>query len=154
MTTGLKLRAESQESLTIISAALQDAILQVGDIRFDKNAHTLTLRASRYMHEQGTQEQNTREQGTKKTGKRIQCGVQFHNILSVQAKGIERADPKAYIVLLSVEYEEGKTPPGGELCLRFAGGGELRLQAEYIELHLVDYLQTRDTDKQPLHPDV
>ncbi|PHR57952.1 MAG: hypothetical protein COA43_11285 [Robiginitomaculum sp.] len=144
MTTGLKLRAESQESLTIISAALQDAILQVGDIRFDKNAHTLTLRASRYMHEQGSEQ----------TGKRIQCGVQFHNILSVQAKDIVRADPKAYIVLLSIEYEEDKTPPGGELCLRFAGGGELRLQAEYIELHLVDYLQTRDTDKQPLHPDV
>lgn len=122
-----------------MSAALQDAIVQVDGIHFDKLARTLVLRTSRFMHEQ-------------QAGKRVHSGLQFNNILSVQAKDIDRSDPQAYLVLLSIEFTKDKTPPGGEICLKFAGGGELRGQAEYIEARLVDYLQERETDKRPLHP--
>lgn len=140
MSTGLKLYAESEDGLTVISAALQDAIAKVGEIRFDAQAHTLVLRTSRFMHETDN-------------AKRVQSGVQFDNILSVQGKDIDRSDPLAYLVLLSIDFTADKTVPAGEICLKFAGGGELRLQAEYIEVRLVDYLQERDTDKLPLHPD-
>lgn len=139
MSTGLKLYAETEDGLTVLSAALQDAIAKVGDIRFDAQARTFVVRTSRFMHE-------------KKSAKRVQSGVQFENILSVQGKDIDRSDPQAYLVLLSIDFTADKTPPGGEICLKFAGGGEVRLQAEYIEVRLVDYLQERDTDKHPLHP--
>ncbi len=139
MKTGLKLRAESEDGLMVISAALQDAILRVEDIRVDAKAQVFGLSVSRF----------TREDGK---GGRVKSTLQFNNILSVQAKGIERADPKAFMVLLSVAFDKDKNPPGGVISLIFAGGGELRLRAEYIEARLMDYEQKRGTDKLPLHP--
>ncbi len=123
----------------MVSAALQDAILLVGDIRFDRDAQTLMFRASRYMHEQ-------------KSSKRVSCGVQFNNVLSLTSKNIDRSDPKAFLVLLSIVYGGGKKNLDGDVKLVFSGGGEMRLKVEYVEARLVDYLQERDTDKLPLHP--
>ena len=139
MNTGIKLLAESEEGLQVLSAALQDAIMTVGGIHFDTHAKTMTFSTSRFMHEQSD-------------GKRVRSGLQFNNILSVKAKMIDRSDPKAFLVLLSIGFEPSKTPPGGDIVMVFAGGGELRLEAEYIEARLVDYLQERTTSKMPLHP--
>ena len=91
MSENLKLLAQSDEGLAVISAALQDAIVRVDGIRFDADAQTLTLNASRYRHELGE-------------GKRVRAGLRLNNILSLQAKGIERSDPEAYLVLLSVGF--------------------------------------------------
>ncbi len=139
MTSHLKLLAETQGDLAVISAALQDAILTVGDIKFNKQAQTLMFKASRFMHE-------------KVKGKRVNTGVQFNNVLSLSAKSIDRSDPQAYLVLLSVNYVENKKEKNGEVHLIFSGGGEMRLHVDYLEARLVDYLQERDTDKLPLHP--
>ena len=141
MTKGLKLLAETSDGLTVISAALQDAILRVGDIGFDKAAQTLTLRASRFMHEG-------------ENAKRVQTGVQFNNVVSLSAKNIDRTDPQAYIVLLSIGHVDAGKNKNQEVRLIFAGGGEMCLQVEYIEVRLVDYLNERDTKKRPLHPNL
>ncbi len=141
MTKGLKLLAETSDGLTVISAALQDAIIQIGDIGFDKSAQTLTLRANRFMHEN-------------KNAKRVQTGVQFNNVMSLSTKNIDRIDPQAYIVLLSIGHIDAGKNKNQDIHLIFAGGGEMRLQVEYIEVRLVDYLDERDTNKRPLHPDL
>ena len=135
MDTNLKLLAQNQDDLAVISAATQDAILRVGDMKFDKTARTLVFRASRFMHE-------------KNQSKRVQTGVQFNHVLSLSAKNIDRSDPEAYMVLLSMECVGDE-----EVHLVFSGGGEMRLKIEYIEARLVDYAQERGTDKLPLHPE-
>ena len=138
-TEGLKLLAQSAEGLAVISAALQDAIVRVGGIRFDAPAQTLTLIASRYRHELGE-------------GKRVRAGLRLNNILSMQAKGIDRSDPEAFLVLLSITFEAGENAPEGIISLIFAGGGELRARADFTEVRLVDYLETRATQSRPIHP--
>lgn len=139
MDTSLKLMAETAEDMRVVSAVLQDAIVRVGDIRLDLSAQTLTLVLSRFMHE------------SDKT-KRVKTGLRFHNILSMKAKGIDRTDPNAFLVLLSTEYAADEKDPGGEVVLIFAGGGELRARAEYLETILFDYSEMRETKIQPLHP--
>jgi hypothetical protein len=139
MDTGLKLMAETASDMQIVSAVLQDAIIRVGDIRLNLNAQTLTLVVSRFMHESDK-------------SKRVKSGLRFHNILSMKAKGIDRTDPNAFLVMLSVEFVSDKKKPGGEVVLVFAGGGELRARAEYLETILIDYSNARETKSQPLHP--
>jgi len=139
MDTRLKLMAESADDMQIVSAVLQDAIVRVADIRLDLSGQTLTLIVNRFMHE------------TDKS-KRVKSGLRFHNILSMKAKGINRADPDAFLVMLSVNYEADKKKPSGEIVLVFAGGGELRARAEYLETMLVDYSNIRETNSEPMHP--
>ena len=44
----LRLLAEDAEDLAVISAAVQDAVVQVGDITYEPAAHKLTLAFNRF----------------------------------------------------------------------------------------------------------
>ncbi len=140
MTKPLKLRAEGADDLAVISAALQDAIARVGEIHFSPKARTLTLRFTRFRHEDESASQRTL------------TGLRADGILSVQSSGIDRADPDAMAVLLAIEFAPGGEPPGGHIDFVFAGGGRLRAHAECIDLTLADVSTARKTDKRPLHP--
>jgi len=137
----LKLLAESEQGLTVISAALQDAIARVSDIKFNKRAATLSLITSRFMRENDG-------------AKRVLSTLYFNNILALRSRGILRQDPDAFMVLLAIEYEAEKGGSSGTIKLLFAGGGELCADAEYIEARLIDTALPRPTKREPLHPDV
>ena len=139
MSTKLKLLAETSEGLIVLSAALQDAIIRVGDIHFDRDGRSLVLITSRYCHETDVPT-------------RVKSGLGLHNVLSVKMKGINRADPDAFLVLLSVDFTPSDEPPGGEINLIFAGGGEISIAAECLEARLVDIQNERPTKSVPLHP--
>jgi len=136
--TRLRLRAETQADLEVIAAAVQDAILRVGEITYNMRAMSLTLRMSRFRHEEDK-------------GARAQSGLRFDGVLNVKTRGIDRSDPEAMAVLLNLEYEE-TDPPGGILKLIFAGGGELHAQVEMLDVILADVTDARTTDKLPMHP--
>ena len=106
--TKLRLRGESTDDLKIMSAALQDAILKVGEIRYSAKTRSLTLRMTRFRHEGNVSE-------------RILCGLRIDGVLSLKSKGLDRQDPEAMAVLLSLTYAEGDAPPGGNLNMVFAG---------------------------------
>jgi Protein of unknown function (DUF2948) len=139
MSTGLKLLAETGESLIVLSAALQDAIVRVGDILFDQDGRSVVLIASRYCHETDVPT-------------RVKSGLGLHNVLSVRMKGIDRSDPDAFLVLLSVNFTPSDTPPGGVISLIFAGGGEISINADCLEARLVDIQNERPTKSIPIHP--
>jgi hypothetical protein len=140
MTTRLKLLADNGPGLEIISAAVQDAILKVGDIAYNADGHNLTLRAVRFMHESNT-------------SKRVQTALRLDNVLSVRVRGINRSDPDAFLVLLSISLQEQKKNGEGHVHFVFAGGGTLIAHTEYIEARLVDLADAYDTKNQPLHPE-
>jgi len=137
--TKLRLRAETQADLEVIAAAVQDAILRVGEITYNMRAMSLTLRMSRFRHEDDK-------------GARAQSGLRFDGVLNVKTRGIDRSDPEAMAVLLSLEYEEIDSP-GGILKLIFAGGGQLHADVEMLDVILADVTDARMTDKLPMHPE-
>jgi hypothetical protein len=139
MSKTLKLRAESPDDIPIISSTLQDAILRVGEIQYNQQGRALTLRLTRFRHET---DNNTR----------ILTGLRIDGILALKAKNIDRSDPKAMAVLLSISFDPDDTPPGGKLRLVFAGGGELLAEIEALSLILADVSDSRKTDKLPMHP--
>lgn len=140
MTTKLRLRAETSADLTVISSALQDAIVRVGEMTYSAKGRCFTLRLSRFRHEDG------------KAGERILCGLRFDGVLSVASKGLRREDKEALAVLIAIAFKPSKEAPAGEIHLVFAGGGELRLNAECLDAVLADVSEPRKTNSIPLHP--
>ena len=140
MTTPLKLKAHTAEDLTVISSLVQDAILRVGEIRFDKSARALSLRLSRFSHEDEA------------ASERTLTGLRFDGVMSVASRGIDRSDKEAMAVLMSVQFTEGKPKPSGKLSLIFAGGGEIVCDVECIVVILADVSEPRATESRPLHP--
>ena len=142
MMSGLKWLAKDAEDLGIVAAALQDAILRVGDISYSSKERSLSLRLWRFRNES-------------KKSERVLTGFRLDDILSIKARGIDRSDPEALLVLLDVHFTPyPEDPPGGLIALQFAGGGELRLEAEAVEAICADISDPKGTDKIPLHPDV
>lgn len=136
----LRLKADSADDIVIMSSALQDGILKVGEIDYSKHDRHLTLRVSRFQHES--------------TSARVLCGVRVDGVLGLKSKDIDRADPEALAVLLAMEFTPDDTAPGGFMSFQFAGGGEMLAKVEAIDVMLVDISEPRATKIRPIHPDV
>ncbi len=136
----LKLKAESQDDILVISAALQDAILRVGEIYYNRIDRFFTLRLSRFAHED------------RSSDSRVLTGLRVDGVMHMKSRDIDRKDPEAMMVLLSIEFDPDDAPPGGLLSIKFAGGGEIRAIVESIDVIMADVSEPRQTDKLPLHP--
>ena len=139
--TALKWLAKDADDLGVVAAALQDAILRVADITFAPSKRSLSVRLCRFRNESARSE-------------RVLTGLRFDDVLSVQARGIDRSDPEAMLVLLDVNFTPDDSPPGGVITLLFSGNGEVRMSIEAIEVICADVSDPKPTDKVPLHPSV
>jgi hypothetical protein len=131
--TELKLRAD----IEVFASAVQDAIFQIGQTRYDAPGRSFTLRMSRYMHEA-------------KSPQRIESGLRFDGVMSVQSTGVDTAKSEAYAVILGLEFETGDAP-AGQFNLLLAGGGVIRLAVEAIDLTLADVGDPKPTKRIPKH---
>ncbi len=133
----LRLLAADLSDLAIVSAALQDAVAKTGDIAFDAGARSLTLVLNRYRWEAARPE-------------RVRAALQVGSVLSVQTRRIRRDRHDSVLSLLSVAFESGQ-PPGGVINLTFAGGGDLRVEVECLDVVLADISAPWPTPRQPSH---
>ena len=134
----LKLRAESAEDLTVLSAALQDAVGKIGDIRFEAKARRLTLTLNRYRWEAGGRS-------------RVRAALQLGSVEAVEARRLRRDAPDAVVELLALTFEPDAEPPGGILILSFAGGGDLKVKVECVDAVLADVSAPWPTPRTPRH---
>ena len=133
----LRLLAQDPEDLEIISAAMQDAVLKVGEIAYEKAAKRLTIAFNRYRWESGG-------------GARVRSGLQFAGVLELQARKIRRGAPEAVLELLAMTFTP-REAPGGVVTLSFAGGADLRATVECVEAVLADVSEPWPTRRKPAH---
>jgi hypothetical protein len=133
----LRLLAQDEADLAVLSAAAQDAVLKVGDIRFEQSARRLTLAFNRYRWEGAGRH-------------RVRSALQLAGVLKVEARRIRRNAPDAVLQLLAITFEAGESP-GGVLTLSFAGGGDVRVEVECIEAVLADVSEPWPTPRTPEH---
>lgn len=143
--TPLRLLAQEPEDLAVISAALQDAIAKIGDIRWDAQGRTLTLACNRFRWEAGGRK------GAHK-GERVRSALQLGDVAGVQARKLRREAKQAVVELLAVAFEPGEAP-GGTILLTFAGGGDLRVSVDCLDVILVDVSEPWSTPRKPGHAD-
>jgi hypothetical protein len=135
----LKLLAEDADDLSIISAALQDAVARIGDIEFEPRARRLTIQFNRYRWEAGG-------------GERVRTALQLGSVMKLQTRRLRRDAPTSVVELLGLVFEPGEAP-GGVVTLAFAGGGDLRCEVECVDALMADISEPWPTPRAPSHED-
>ncbi|MBL0967982.1 MAG: DUF2948 family protein [Brevundimonas sp.] len=131
----LRLLAEDADDLSIMSAALQDAILRPVDIVWEPGARRVTLTLSRFCWECG--------------GTRVMAAMQFGDVSAVKSRHLPRG-PENALELLAMHFEDGEAP-GGRVIMMFAGGGDLRIDVECLDAVLTDLSERWPARIAPTH---
>jgi hypothetical protein len=139
MTDSLKLRAEDEEDLAVISAILQDALVAVGEMVWLAEEKRFVFVANRFRWEPPAS-------GSRKDFERRMSGLRVDGVNSVQRRGFSPRDGERLLVLLAIRAEPG------ELYFDFAGGSSIRLEVERILCHLDDLGDPWPTRWKPKHP--
>jgi hypothetical protein len=142
----LKLAAFDTDDLQIISLQMQDAILKVGNIKYLPRQQKVALVANRF-------DWDYAERQAGAPYRRRLSGLQFTRVTSLKSRRIRQDDRDAVLMLLSIGFEP-RDPPGGDIVLCFAGGGDLRLEVECIEAQLQDLGPEWKTLAKPAHKTV
>ncbi|WP_019961975.1 DUF2948 family protein [Woodsholea maritima] len=137
----LKLLAESGEDVTIFSAALQDAIAQIGDFSYEPKSHIFRLVFNRFCG----------ELGQRGAGLRVRSALQIHGVLQAQAKRLKQGLDEGVVSLLSISFEGEADGPGGDMVLTFSGDGQLRLSVECVDMILADISEPWGASSRPKH---
>lgn len=138
----LKLIALDSEDLAIISAHLQDAVLQIGDIAYLPAERRFALAARRF-------DWAGAEQGHKR---RRLAALHFDRVVRAKSTKIDPAASGTVLNLLAITFAETESP-AGEIILHFSDGAAIRLEVECIESQMKDLGPVWEAVAMPLHPD-
>jgi len=138
---GLKLLAEDEEDLKIISAHLQDAVMRVGDMAYLPRRRRFAVVMNRFCWENC---------GEHPPGSRVEAGLHFDSVLKVQSRDVRQDDPDALAGLLAINYTASSSG-GGTIDLVLCGGGLVRLTVECIDASLTDLSEPRPAVARPAH---
>jgi hypothetical protein len=145
----LKLLALDAEDLAVISAHLQDAVLQVGDMAYRPNEKRFVALTNRF---DWTIAVNHDRKSGERSYERHRAALRFDRVLSAQLQGIDLQAKQHVLELLAIQFKETDAP-AGIVTLVFAGGGAIRLNVECIEAELRDLGTAWKSHHKPEHPD-
>jgi len=141
--TSLKLRAEDADDLAVISACVQDALISVKDLTYERSTHSFTLVANRFRWESRPEKTNGAAY------ERTHAIVAFDTVTGVSYRGFRRRDEDRILALLAIRV--GDKP--GTIDLDFAGGATVRLSVSAIRVRAADIGEPWPTAWQPDHDD-
>lgn len=138
----LKLIAFDAEDLAIVSAHLQDAVLQVGDLAYLPAERRFALAARRFDWEGA-------EHGHKR---RRLAALHFERVTKARSAKIDLKASATVLNLLAITFA-GAEEPAGEVTLHFSDGAAIRLEVECIEAQMKDLGPVWEAVAKPGHPD-
>jgi hypothetical protein len=140
----LRLFTEDAEDLKIIAAAVQDAVVKAGNLKYEQKKRRFGLELNRYRWENAPKRKG-------EPGERVRALLAFDGVLGVKTRGITKLDPELILSLLSAEFTPDAEPPGGKVTLLFAGDGEIVLTVEALDASLIDSDYVWPTRHVPSH---
>jgi len=138
MSTALKLYGRSPADMEVISAHLQDAVAQIGDMAYLADEQRFVLLANRFCWE------------NERAPMRVRSALQLANVVSIRQKKLNLTRREGVVALLAVHFLPNKLP-AGEMRLQFAGGGEIGLAVEACEAILEDITAPWAAKARPHH---
>jgi hypothetical protein len=144
----LRLRAETPEDLAVISALVQDAVVQTGDAAWMPRRRRFAALVNRFRWEDADA---ARRQG--RPVERVRALLAVDYAQTVRANGIDPRDRELVAVLLALGFEPA-AGGAGTLRLYFSGDGEIAVEVEALEVTLTDVTQPyrAPSGKTPSHP--
>jgi hypothetical protein len=137
----LKILAEDSEDLQIIAACLQDALVPLSGLDYDKESGHFHLVANRFCWEC---EPEDCEGGSYYA--RVAAGLAFHHVKDVQKKDINLQNKEELVNLLTIHNADD-----GCIHLIFSGGSEIKLKVDKLCCHLKDVDEPYATPNKPCH---
>ena len=142
----LKLIAKTDEDLRVISAHLQDSIVNTSDIANLKKNRIFLMQLNRFMWEDI-------EKGVFRRNKRIRTMLKFENVLRVTSKNVNQKKKERFLDFLAIETL--KMPDKNyEMNLIFSGDVIIKIVTEAIEVTLDDQGKPWESKNKPRHKDL
>ena len=139
----LKLIARTKDDLRVVSAHLQDAIVNISDIANLEKNKIFLMQLNRFMWEDV-------EKGVFRKNKRIKSVLKFDNIVKVYSKNISQMEKSKFLDFLTIETNQ--MPDNNyEMKIVFAGDSIIKIISEVIEVTLDDQGDAWDTKNVPKH---
>ena len=140
----LSLRCKNEQDLSVISSLFQDALINNMDFNFSKNEKNFLFVANRFCWE------NVYSKIKEKAFKRVLCGVNIQNVISVKHKNFIVKDDKQaalFYNLLTIEYSDEKN----EITLIFSQNAYVKLKVSKLDVFFKDIEEPHPTQKIPDH---
>jgi hypothetical protein len=134
----LRLTAQDGDDLSVISAQMQDAVLKLGDIGFDRKRRQFALVANRFAWDAAPLKVRRR------------TGLHFESVLAVKRAGFVNASNDTILSLLSINFTATDSPTGF-VTLSFSAGHNIRLDVECLDAAMADLGPAWSTEFTPEH---
>lgn len=144
----LRLRALDPDDLGVISALVQDAVLTVADMNWQKRRRRFALLVNRFRWEDADRAARSRD------FERVRAVLSIEDVERVQVSGVSRNDPGLVLSVLSMTFEPGEDG-AGRVLLTLAGDGAIAVTVEALEVMLQDVTRPyrAPSGKAPGHPE-
>jgi len=139
----LKLIARTNDDLRVISAHLQDSIVNIKDIANLKKNKIFLMQLNRFMWEDV-------EKGVFRKSKRIRTILKFDNVIGVNSSKISQESKDKFLDFLAIESHQ-MPDKNYEMKLIFSGDSIIKVIAEVIEVTLDDQGVPWETKNKPKH---
>lgn len=139
----LKLIALDEEDLNVVSAHVQDAVMTLGALVFDKAARRFVAPMNRFAWEM----QRGLFPGQPERRNSV---LHFERVDRVRMSGLPSGKRDEVLSLLAIHFA-AQTLPSGAIDLVFSGGGVIRLEVECIEASLSDLGGAWKASSRPRH---
>ncbi len=134
----LKLKAQDDGDLEVISAQMQDALIRVSDIAYDAKRRQFALIANRFAWD------------AQPASQRRRTGFSFEHVLAVRRKGFDQTQRDTILSLLAVSFTETDKPEG-RVDLIFSAGHSIQLDVEYLDCAMKDQGAAWSSEHTPAH---
>ena len=161
-----RVRVESLEDLEIVSSMLQDAIVPISEITYQRPDKRFVLMTQRFRWESAEHQSDEIPDGeasnddasesseapgplatTGPSYERILCALRIDNVTAVRTNGIYLSKRGQMLELLSLHLADGS------LDLAFADGKTIRLSTTRLSCYAEDIGKAWPTTLRPKHPD-
>lgn len=142
----LRLRAEDDEDLAVLSACLQDALVAVRDIVYLPAERRLAMLVNRFRWER----EGGGGAGAARPAERVLSMVVLEAVRQVRRRGIDQGRPGDLLSILAVRRTGAAQAAAIEVV--FAGQAAIRAEADRLLMRLEDVEEPYPTAWRPRHP--
>lgn len=136
----LHLTAFDEDDLPAISAQMQDALARFGDLNYSPARKQFVIVANRFAWDALPEKQRRR------------AGLRINYVTRARRSGPAKPAKDTVLSLLAMSFSKAsKEDPAGILTLQFAGGHQVALDVECLDIQLDDLGPAWSTTREPQH---
>lgn len=141
----LKLVAFDNDDLGIIAAHVQDSVLRIADLNYERANQRFVLLLNRFVWE------NAGSSDNKSNFERRKAVLHFERVSNVQVQNMDQKKRGEVVSLLTLKFSPSTDSDECTVELIFAGGALVRLSVECLEAQLTDMAGSWETKSRPAH---